>query len=286
MSLLGKSVFLWRPSAILGGYTTDIADACRDAGFESAILHSSRLDTWRMFELIALVDSLRARGVTPWASAAVYGVDPVREGNQAAAICEQYNLPGFIFDAEQAFDDKPKSDTNAVKMIKAFRQEAPGRKVGWCWWARYRHPTTGSTWHPVKVLWAAMAPGYGDADFGMPMAYHEGGTANNVVHLLNQSFVQWRDITDKPIIPAGRAYTGEGGTATAETTWAFDAEVRRLGAPGVAWWSMQHAIKIPEVWQALSITLPFASAPTPTPELTMAEKVDILVNGHPELFHA
>ncbi len=274
MQVLGKSIFIWQISAILGGDVERIASELKRAGFQSAILHAENLFIWRTGNRPALVKALKAVGIVVVGCAAVYGADPVSEGRQAAALCKEFGLVAFIFDAESTFDASANSDTGAVKLIKAFRTDAPGVLVGWCWWPLYESGDGFVTYHPKKVLWAAMAEGYGDADFGMPMAYWSwGDSAQSAIAYLKESWRQWRLITNKPLIPAGRAYIGDGGKALPEAIAAFGDVARLLGAEGVCWWSMQHAldsVHLPGVWEALAALPSFGDViePEPKPEPT------------------
>ncbi len=275
MKSLGKSTFAWQIPTILGGDVDKIAAMLKAANFQSVILHSETLAAWKLNKRPEMVRALKAVGITPVGGAAVYGADPVSEGRQAAALCNEFGLSAFVFDAESTFDATPNSDSGAVKLIKAFRAGAPGVSVGWCWWAMYQSrpdKKTGriATWHPKSVLWSAMTPGYGDADFGVPMAYWSwGDSPQAAIAYLKESWSQWRAVTDKPLVPAGRAYIGDGGTATPEAIAAFEDAARVLGAVGVCWWSLQHAldaVHLPGVWEALAKLTPFDDVIDPVPE--------------------
>lgn len=270
MAFLGKSIFIWQISAILGGDVNKIASMLKTAGFQSAILHSENLSTWKTGSRPALVKALKVAGIRVVGSAAVYGAYPLSEGYKAASICNEFGLEAFTFDAESAFDRISNPDTAAVKLIKAFRSDAPKAKVGWCWWAFYQSSSGRTIYHPKKILWAAMHPDYGNADFGMMMAYWSWGDSPiSAIAYLQESWRQWREITDKPLIPAGRAYIGDGGIAKPDAIAAFEDCARLLGAEGVAWWSMQHAlddVHLPGVWDALANLQPFADSDAPEPE--------------------
>jgi len=292
--MIGKSIFIWSISEIFGGDVTEIATELKTAGFQSVILHETNVFNWRSSKRIALVEALKKVGIEPYGGAAVYGTNPAVEGQRAAAICKDYKLPGFVFDAEAAFDKASSPDSAAANLLRAFRKDAPeGTKAGWCWWAFFKSPTTGSTYHPKSILWAAMEKGYGDADFGVPMMYWSwGDDASAAVKYLEASFAQWRTITDKPIVPAGRAYIGDGGSPTDVALIAFEKRARELGADGVTWWSMQHALNVkvlPGIWKTLSGLKPFGDVSIPeTPVedpvvLTLEQKVELLWEKHPEL---
>jgi len=292
-----KTMILWNDQAILGGDPEKIADMLIKGGFEGAILHSSSLSTWEkdtrdgvidQDHRVKLVAVLKARGIHVYGSAAIYGKYPVWEGNVAGKICVKYELEAFMFDAESTFDAQATPDSNIVIVFKNFRETAPGVKVCLCWWARWK-ASTGSMIHPKKVLWAAMAVNYGDADFGMPMVYWTNDDSpENALALIEACFSQWREITDKPIIPIGRAYVGDSGTATPEAVKAFEAKARELGAVGVSWWSMEHALQIDGLWEALKETAKFNEISTEpvtetVTELADAEKLALLWDAHPTL---
>jgi hypothetical protein len=249
---IGKCKFIWNDHLICGGDAEATADLVAAAGFQSAILHSTSVYNWRTKTRIALALALKKRGVIVIGGAAVYGDNPIDEGRQAASICRQYQLPAFNFDAEAKWDAKPHSNSNASNMLKAFRDAVPNVLAGWCWWARYYNPWLRTPWHPKDVLRAAMAEGYGDADYGMPMAYWEGETPAAAVKYLDVTLKQWREVTDKPIVPAGRAYVGDGGRARPDAIAAFETRARELGCVGVAWWVMENALKLPGIWEALT----------------------------------
>ena len=108
--------------------------------------------------------------------------------------------------------------------------------TAFCSWARFRSPS-GGTWHPEDMARAFME----HCDYGMPMTYWGGTAAVNALSLLGSSLDQWRKFTDKPIIPVGRAYVGDGGDAMPEAMLAFEAGVREHGCPGISWWVLDQA---------------------------------------------
>jgi hypothetical protein len=274
--MLGKNIYLWTISVIFGGDIARIVVALVAAKFESVILHSTNVWNWATPERVKLAAALQKAGIAVYGGSAVYGQYPEGEGATAAALCVNYGLDGFAFDAELAFDKVAHPDTAAANLLRKFRadcqslQETRAKadpkytiriiRAGWCWWAFWHAVGKPNTiYHPQQILWAAMAPGYGDADFGLPMTYWSwGDDAKNAVRYLDESWAQWRAITDKPLCPVGRAYVGDNGFATPSAVIAFEAEARRLGAAGVSWWSMQHALSIPGVWEALAGTKGFA----------------------------
>jgi len=260
--VFGKNIFIWSIDEIYKGDVFKIAKELQTAHFQSVILHSTRTSNWKQTNRINLVKALQEIGIHVFGGCAVYGDSPTAEGKRAAAFCNDYGLLGWVFDAEQAFDNVKSPDSAASNLLRGFKQNAPDKLAGWCWWAFYQSKA-GATYHPKGILWAATDDAYGDADFGIPMTYWSwGDDAENAVKYLEESWRQWRLITDKPIIPAGRAYVGDGGSPTPEAMKAFEQRARELGAPGISWWSMQHALNtstVPHIWNTLSNMKPFST---------------------------
>jgi len=243
-----KSIFIWNDYDI--GTPAVIVAKLLEAGFEGAILHSVYLSTWATSTRVELARQLRAAGMRVYGSSGVYGATPSTEGERAGQLVNTYNLDGWVFDAEKTWDEQPTPDSNAVHLLTTYKATT-GKPCAWCWWPFYKSHNTGAEWHPVKVLKTAMQY----ADYGMPMAYWWlGDDAASATAFLDKVWSQWRAITDKPIIPAGRAYTGDNGTARPEAVTAYEARARSLGAAGITWWSMEHALKLPDAWAALSAT--------------------------------
>lgn len=91
-------------------------------------------------------------------------------------------------------------------------------------------------------------------DFGVPMMYWGGSTAQDALTLLKNSGSQWKEIScGKPILPAGRAYIGDGGKPTVEAISAF-AEATKESYVGITWWDLQQVVPIIDVWNALKAT--------------------------------
>lgn len=253
--LVGKSIHLWEIEECFNGDVEKITNFVSTCGFQSVILHSVYLSNWAIAKRVALAASLKSSGVHVIGESAVYGAKPVDDGRLAANLVNKFSLDAFVFDAEAQFDASKTSDSAASNMLKAYKNDTD-KPAGWCWWAMYEPPSRKGTWHPKSVLWAATDPRYGAADFGMPMMYWSwGDDPASAEAYARESWRQWRAVTDIPIVPVGRAYIGDGGTAKGPAVIAFDACVRGLGASGVSWWSLQHALKstvLPGVMDAIA----------------------------------
>lgn len=86
-------------------------------------------------------------------------------------------------------------------------------------------------------------------DFAAPMVYWPNQGAYWAEFWLNASFEQWRKFTNKPYIPAGRLYTGDGGTCDVPGILAFSKRAKALGLPGQSNWHFNSGLKN-QVWWA------------------------------------
>lgn len=242
-----KAIFIWNDYVI--GDAAAITKLLVDAGFEAAHLHSTSVDNWRTASRVALAAALKAAGIKVYASCAVYGTLPAREGLAMAEIVNQYNLDGAIFDAEKGAIETSAIAPDLARQMLSVYKDNTSKPAAWCWWAMHHNWNKPyNPYHPVEVLREAMKI----AEVGMPMAYWNwGDDAASALRYLEESWKQWREITSKPIVMAGRACVGDGGTAKAPAMLAYDKRARELGAVGLTWWSMEHALKLEGVWEAL-----------------------------------
>jgi hypothetical protein len=257
-----KSIFLWPGS----GDHSLTAGLLVDAGFQTVILHSTSAAYWRIQFSRAEAETYKAAGLKVIGSCAVYGNDAGYEGTLSAQLAKEYEMAGWIFDAEATFEQQANANSNAVKLLQHYRASAGDLQAAWCSWARFKSPVTGSPWHPVDVMRAAMTL----CDYGMPMCYWtDGSDAQAAELILNQALEQWDYYTDKPLIPIGRAYNGDGQIATPEAVTAFAARADKFSVTGLSWWVADQAIKLSAVWQALANTPQFGVVePEPEPEPT------------------
>lgn len=267
-----KGIFLWCYWDISFDPVV-VADWAVDGGFESVYVHVfdganeasyARLENGRYVDHVnctdELVAELRSRGLTIYGWGAPYGRNLAGEIAMMISQTKRYSLDGLVIDAEVTWDAHANAVADTRTIITSYQAQCPGVPVAWCWWPLFES-STGVPWHPVAILREAMK----FADAGMPMAYWEGSTAALAVAYLNRAWSLWTRETAKPIIPAGRAWTGDGGEATRDAVLAFDARARALGAAGITWWDFQHAVKLPACWQALKETKPFTQTEEPKP---------------------
>jgi hypothetical protein len=250
----GKGIFVWDLVGVnraLGGGYNDVppgvlAPVLSEGGIQRIDIKVSNGTYAYPAPSRAWIDSLRDfwdGEIYGWGF--MVGVNPGTEGAVLAKQVVKLGLDGGISDIESAFERQPGAPARAAKQVLWYKGFTK-KPLGLCSWPRYVSPS-GAAWHPIAVARQFMAAG---ADFGMPMSYWSGmGTA--VPAFTREVLRQWRTITSKPIIQAGRAYTGEGGTLMPGSMVDFERTVRESGEPGISWWSLKHALKLRWPWDII-----------------------------------
>jgi len=278
-----KSTFLWNVPGIEGGDPVKIAAALQAAGFQSVMVKAANRNAifrpnllgfpkWMLKENVSVqfVQALHAKGIAVIGWGFNYGVDPDGEGRIAAQQVDRLDLDGWIFDVEGSFDERPSAQSDAGKVIGTFKKTVVKQvPTAFCSWAFFNNPTTGSQWHTKAAANLFMSI----CDYGMPMMYWQDVNkdtnwvpATDAADYFYRSLPQWQGF-GKPIIAAGRAYTGDAGTMSAAGITSFAAAAAGR-VPGVTWWGMDWAYKDPTIWAALTATpggTPVVVPPTPTP---------------------
>ena len=108
MALEGKGMFVWKAPRIEGGNPKAAAAVAKGAGFTHVLVKIANgpyiyNGTWNdpTDYTTPLVDALRNMGIKVWGWHYVYGDDPVGEANIAIRRINQYNLDGYVIDAEE-----------------------------------------------------------------------------------------------------------------------------------------------------------------------------------------
>jgi len=267
-----KAIFSWNVPAVDGGNPAKFADRLKAAGFEAVYLKAAdggfaftpnRITYLGWGENIRadMVSALKGRGIKVIGWQFNYGDNILKEADIAASQTLRFNLDGWIFDIESKFEANTNAVSNAYALCNEYRKRCPSIPLGFCSWAQWRS-STGVLWHNEDMAKAFMEK----CDVGMPMMYWGGSSPSTALWLLNESLRLWRNITNKPIIPVGRAYTGDGGYLNAGTMTAFANEVRNKGLRGLSWWLLDQVVKDVSAWGALTAIPKFAPVPEPQPE--------------------
>jgi len=269
-----KAIFSWNVPGVDGGEPNKFADRLKAAGFEAVYLKMANgtavfkpstftYPLWGENVKQELVDALRARGIKVIGWQFNYGDNIAGEAAVAIAQTKRFNLDGWIFDVESKFEANANAVANAYALTSAYRAACPDTPLAFCSWAQWKSPD-GVTWHNGNMASAFMER----CDVGMPMMYWGGTAASGALWLLNESVRLWQNITNKPIIPTGRAYSGDGGYVDGAAITAFADAAKAKGLKGISWWSLDAAAKNATAWAALTATpglAPVVVTPEPPP---------------------
>jgi hypothetical protein len=290
----GKGVYLWQVPYVANGdplATADLLNAAKMERVEIKVAQGSYkyrpTVAWGLNVTVQWMRTFRTRflgKVGGWGFCD--GYDTAGEAEIASVLVNELTLDYYIFDAEGVFENRPDIINKTVNMIKLYRDKCDALlgkdvPVGWCTWPLWRS-STGVQWHNIALAQKAVAL----CDFGMPMVYWSGQGAQAASSYLAKSLLQWKEITTtKSVIPIGRAYVGDGGTADAAGIAAFDQVIRSSRSPGESWWSVQHAVTLPGIWDAVAKLGTWAALPPVEPPitpvlLTDAQKFDIMWTDH------
>jgi|MudIll2142460700_1097286.scaffolds.fasta_scaffold00009_38 hypothetical protein len=278
--VFGKSIFYWVVPDVLKGDPAALALALKDCRIERVVVKAAqeaspyKLSTiyypgWGENVKPEWVAKLREETakinwpifIDGWGFCR--GYNPKGEGQIAASQVKRLGLDGWEFDAEGAFDQQP-SAADRARILATEYKAGCDKHAGWCSWPCFTSPyasNKGQVWHPVAVAKAALAL----LDFAAPMVYWPNQGAYWAVFWLNASFEQYRAITDKPYVPAGRLYTGDGGTCDVPGILAFSTRVKELGLIGQSNWHFNSGLKNQTWWTAWKTVDPWNIWYPPTP---------------------
>ncbi len=292
----GKVIFSWNVPEVAGGDPEKFADYLVDGNFEGVFLKCadgplvhkpaswSPWPNWGNNIRPALVKALKEAGIKVYLWHYLYGNDPKGELSIAKKQIDSFEPSGYIWNAEGSFDSKSNAEKNAVLLSKGIRDVYPELSQALCWWALPKNPANPSIeWHPIRVAKAFLPY----INLATPMMYWQGSGSEAAVSYLMKSLNIWRTYVSKdlPILPIGRAYTGDGGFADPDGITAFGNKVIALADSynliGNSWWSLDASHDNAKNWFALTALPKFGKG---SGSLTDKEILSRLVNAHKELF--
>jgi hypothetical protein len=291
--MYGKTIFSHNIPALEDGNPQRIVGWLQKNGFEGILLKAangnakqyvstqSPWPTWGENIRVELVNALKNAKIKVFLWHFNYGVDPQGELNIAISQVARFQPDGYIWDVEGSFDAKTNAVANAHLISGGLRNRFPNLHQTLCWWALPKSPANGVEWHPVKVAQAFLL----HVDAVMPMMYWGGSGGPIARDYLINSLRVWSTINSTlPMIPVGRAYTGDSGTADPIGISVFSEEVlarvESNNIDGISWWYADSASKDPVITAALAAARSFGSLPI----LTNKEILNRLIQGHTELF--
>jgi len=267
-----KGMFCWRVRNLFGGDPEKIAEALNAANikrFDVKVVEANTIYKYWSYakqyenvtpEWLAEFRKYFKGKIMGWGFC--YGYDAQGEGRVAAEQVHRLDLDYYGFNVESIFERQPDAASRATKMMLAFRSTCPVRPAFWISWPLFKNPYPGKEnvgWHYHAVAKAGME----HCQFAMPMIYYPNSGAYWAKFWLEKSIEQWRKlVTDKPIIPVGRIYTGDGGICDTAGIEAFGSDVRnKYKLLGESWWVMRLGLAKPDWWKAMSDLKPFAVEP-------------------------
>lgn len=280
--MIDRGIFMWQVPTVEKGDPARIAALLKSAGIKRLDVKVAEADkaysvprwshlTWGINVRRDFVRALQGMGIVVYGWGFCYGNNPIGEGMIAARQVSELNLDGYIFNPETRFEKQPSAGKRAEIVVKNFRDNAPDVPAALCTWPLWDSPWSGAKWHDT-----AFAKGFMTAlDYAAPEIYWWNTHATLWFH---NTIKQWRElITDKPIMPVGRAYSGEGmGQVNPGEIRDFGALVREYELLGESFWNLRIASARADVWEVISNLSPL-EPPPPPPVAPLEEVVDNLV---------
>lgn len=234
MNALGKGVQVWNLTAAY----LDTAARIADLGFSwVAMKAADGPDAWNGSYIGAFVAELRRRNIKPWGWQFVYGKNRLgvslaaMESGRAITSIKQYDLEGWVVDAEGRYDAKGMGGYANTYMTN-LRASYPALPIGL---QSYR--------------WPSVHPDFPWTDFLRYMSFHAPQVywigAHNPGDQLRRSVKELQALKDLPVIPTGAAYADSNwptGPSVDEINQ-FNATAKELNLPGLIWYSWDEDIK-------------------------------------------
>jgi hypothetical protein len=213
------------------------------------------------------VAALRSRGIRVWGWQYIYGHDPRLEARVAIERIKQFQLDGFVINAEIEFEQRG-MHVPAATYMQELRLNLPNVTLAL---SSFRYPRM----HPLP--WDTFLE---YCDLNMPQVYWVGGS--NPGAQLERSIREFQSLNVyRPIFPTGAAYGEHGWRATPAQVTNFLQAVKANGLPGCNFWEWSFARqKNSELWNPVK---DFAWEPPPAaqPANLAIRYVDALNSGDP-----
>lgn len=265
--LQGKGMYLWRIMNAEGGDPAAIAETAVQAGLTHVLVKiADGRGTYNTYKVAqgrkifnspdgvdqvpAVVAALRNRGIRVWGWQYIYGHYPLVEARMAIQRIRQFNLEGFVVNAEIEFEQRG-MEGPARTYMQELRSALPDTALGF---SSFRYPLMHRA-----LPWETFL---NYCDINMPQVYWVGG--NNPGAQLERSLREFQSMgITKPFFPTGAAYGEHGWRATPAQVTAFLQAVKNMGLAGCNFWEWSFARqRDSELWNPVQN---FAWA-TPEPE--------------------
>lgn len=259
----GKGYFVWHAEKVIArrgaGSAEGAAQLALAAGIEHAIVKIADGDQpfphpnydsggRKEAATAALIQALRAAGITVWGWAFVYGdgAKPEKQADIFARRAQEFGLRGLVVNAEDLGDRRwsvPGGSDRARQYMSALKGALAGTHGVTLALSSYRYLTS----HPYFPFAAFM----NDCDIAMPQVYWVARSEGDAISNLRRSYEQYKEqFPSKLFIPVGAAYGEMYGGATDRYFWSasprqitrFMDQARAMGLPAVTFWSWEHAL--------------------------------------------
>jgi len=266
MNLSGKGLFLWQAKQIENGNPELIATSAKTAGLSHVILKvlDGPWDYNISVDLLAIVTALKNQGIQVWGYQWIYLDDPMAEANAARKKVIDLGLDGFVIDAEADAKGKNASAKTYATGLQNFPVS-----IGL---SSYRYPN-----YHLELPWKELLA---CCDFVMPQVYWE--QAHNPAYQLQESYSQYRKITNLPFAASGAAYIRGEWAATPEDINQFFYKAKEIGITAVnfwEWWRSEQAGLFPTI-----SAYPFGGTiepPIPPPPVEKKTFIEVTVTSNP-----
>ncbi len=272
MTLEGKGLFTWKIPNCEQGDPAAMAATAKSAGLTHVLLKVADgttvyNGTWGIKQdlVTPAVNSLRAEGIEIWGWHYVYGNNPVGEANLAIQRIRQYNLDGYVIDAEKEYKQDGRKAA-AKAFMNRLRGAFPSLDIAL---SSYRFPSL----HP-QLPWAEFLDG---CNINMPQVYWM--KAHNAGEQLIKCVREFQNKTpSRQVIPTGAAFHEAGWKPTSAEVLEFMNTAKALNLPAVNFWEWSDARSgvMPGVWETIR-DYPWAGQVAPK---DICEKYVSLLNTH------
>ena len=245
MTDFGKGTFIWQ------GATCPLRqaiDACIAMGIKHVILKigdEAHAHSRTYPDMPAAAAAFRAAGIAVWVWHYIYGgywvdgsgeyretgVTPAREAAFALQQIKAIKPDMYVIDVEREWEQANPDKRAHRFMVALGKPECPVAL------SSFRFPSLHGTFPWWNFLYAC--------NYHMPQVYWEAAghkIGNRIksgpVEELLECMTQLRQLYDIPIIPVGRAYTGDGYSPKVTEITDFLRAAKDYGCPGASFWSL------------------------------------------------
>lgn len=272
MTIQGKGIFTWKIPTCESGNAGAMATMAKSAGMTHVLVKvadgpSVYNGNWNNPVDLnpPVIQSLRSQGLRVWGWHYVYGDQPLEEARIAIQRVRQFNLDGYVIDAEKQYETSTKRPA-AQRFMEEVRSALPGLPIAL---SSFRYPSMHS-----QLPWKEFLD---KCDFAMPQVYWM--NAHNPGIQLTKTVREYNMLNpQRAVIPTGAAFREFGWKPSVGEVIEFLQTAKGLNLTGVNFWEWGDARSgnLPGVWEAIR---DFPWQDTPAPKDVSEEFVDAL-NTH------